>query len=79
MRVSPVTGRAPPRARDDELMEIQRLYAQLAALHFTRGRVHQTPAYHALMLKIRAVVDARTAKRGDEMVIAMDPVEKFKG
>jgi hypothetical protein len=62
---------------DPELAEIQQLYRQLAALQFTGGYKRQSPAYRALMVKIRAVVDARTAKRGDEMIVAMEPSDPF--
>ena len=77
MRVSPVTGRAPPRARDDELVEIRRLYAQLAVLSRNGSTGHQSEAYQKMIVRIRALVDERTAIRGDEMVITFEKASGF--
>lgn len=39
----------------------------------------QSPAYRALMRKIRAKVNARTKIRGDEMIVATEKAPNFKG
>jgi hypothetical protein len=67
-----------PHERDDLLVQIEQKYQQLAALHFTRGRVHQTAAYQALMKEIRALVDQRTKLRGNEMIVALEKAPNFK-
>ena len=68
-----------PRERDDELAEIQRLYVQLMALPYHRAHNTESAAYQDLVRRIRALVDARTKIRGDEMVIVAEKVENFKG
>jgi len=61
------------------LAAIQRLYRQLMALPFHRGTKRETPAYRALIAQIRALVNARTARRGDEMLVVAAKVKDVKG
>jgi len=75
--VAPSGGRDRP--PDHELVEIQRLYAQLAALQRNGHFGHQSAAYLNMVVRIRALVDERTAIRGDEMIVVAERVENFKG
>lgn len=69
------SGRPP----DYELAEIQSMWTQLAAMQRQGSLKEQSPAYRALMRKIRAKVNARTKIRGDEMIIATEKAPNFKG
>lgn len=69
-------GPGPDRP-DALLAAIERKWADLAALHFTRGRVHQTAEYKALIKEIRALVDQWKAIHGDGMIVALEKAPGF--
>jgi hypothetical protein len=59
-------------AADAELAAIRALYREFCALPATASVKDWSPAHRALIAKIRATVKARTAIRGDEMVLVAD-------
>jgi hypothetical protein len=60
--------------RDDELAEIQRLYADLPRV----SRHRESPEYQARIAQIRAHVDAWRVRWGDDMIVAMEKAPNFK-
>lgn len=64
---------------DHELLEIQRLYAQLMALQRSGRFGQQSPEYKKMVVRIRALVDERKALRGDEMIVCFEAADQFGG